>query len=106
MMYDIQNAPMNSNTSSHMESLWMQKQSPSQKFPLIQSSSKNLVKLYMNDVGLLTYLLYQKNINAILDDAPGVNLGAVYETVVAQELKAHNHELDYYDRKKLGKSTI
>lgn len=72
------------------------------KFPLIQSSSKNLIKLYMNDVGLLTGILYKKNINAILDDAAGVNLGAVYETVVAQELKAHDHELYYYDRKKVG----
>ncbi len=72
------------------------------KFPLIQSSSKNLIKLYMNDVGLLTNILYKNNINAILDDKSGVNLGAVYETVVAQELKAHDHELYYYDRKKLG----
>ena len=29
------------------------------KFPLIQSSSKNLIKLYMNDIGLLTNLLYK-----------------------------------------------
>lgn len=72
------------------------------KFPLIQSSSKNLIKLYMNDVGLLTNILYKNNINAILDDKTGVNLGAVYETVVAQELKAHDHDLYYYDRKKIG----
>ena len=72
------------------------------KFPLVQSSSKNLIKLYMNDVGLLTSLLYKNNINAILNDETGVNLGAVYETVVAEELKAHNHELYYYDRKKVG----
>ena len=72
------------------------------KFPLIQSSSKNLIKLYMNDVGLLTYLLYKNNINAILNDESGVNLGAIYETIVAEELKAHDHELYYYDRKKVG----
>ena len=72
------------------------------KFPLIQSSSKNLIKLYMNDVGLLTNNLYKNNINAILDDKTGVNLGAVYETVVAEELKAHDHDLYYYDRKKVG----
>ena len=72
------------------------------KFPLIQSSSKNLIKLYMNDVGLLTYLLYKNNINAILNDKSGVNLGAIYETIVAEELKAHDHELYYYDRKKVG----
>ena len=72
------------------------------KFPLVQSSSKNLIKLYMNDVGLLTSVLYKNNINAILDNETGVNLGAVYETVVAEELKSHNHELYYYDRKKVG----
>ena len=72
------------------------------RFPLIQSSSKKLIKLYMNDVGLLTSILYKNNINAILDDKSGINLGAVYETVAAQELKAHNHELYYYDRKKVG----
>lgn len=71
------------------------------KFPLIQSSSKNLIKLYMNDVGIFTNVLYQTNINAVLEDK-GVNLGAVYETVVAQELICHNHKLYYYDRKKIG----
>lgn len=71
------------------------------KFPLIHSSSKNLIKLYMNDVGIFTNVLYQTNINAVLEDK-GVNLGAVYETVVAQELICHNHKLYYYDRKKIG----
>lgn len=72
------------------------------KFPLLQSSSKKLVKLYLNDVGLLSYFLYRNNINAVLEDKRGVNLGAVYETVVAQELKAHGHDLFYYDRKNVG----
>ncbi|MDD5933774.1 MAG: DUF4143 domain-containing protein, partial [bacterium] len=72
------------------------------KFPLLQSSCKNLLKLYMNDVGLLTNCLYKNNINAILNNQTGVNLGAVYETVVAQELKCHGHSLYYYDRKKVG----
>ena len=56
----------------------------------------------MNDVGLLTNCLYKNNINAILNNQTGVNLGAVYETVVAQELKCHGHSLYYYDRKKVG----
>lgn len=72
------------------------------KFPLVQSSSKNLIKLYMNDVGLLSHLLYKNNINAILSDKKGINLGAVYETVAAQELKSHGHNLFYYDRRKVG----
>lgn len=72
------------------------------KFPLVQSSSKNLIKLYMNDVGLLSHLLYKNNINAILYDKKGINLGAVYETAAAQELKCHGHNLYYYDRRKVG----
>lgn len=72
------------------------------KFPLRESEEKNLLKLYMNDVGLLTYLLYSTNINAVLQDQRGVNLGSVYETVVAQELKAHGFSMNYYDNKQKG----
>lgn len=56
---------------------------------MIESAGKNLLKLYLNDVGILTGILYGNNIRAILDDQPSVNLGSVYETVVANELKAH-----------------
>ncbi len=54
----------------------------------------------MNDVGLLTNLLYKTN--AILIDERSVNLGSVYESVVATELKAHGHRLFYYDNKARG----
>lgn len=72
------------------------------KFPLLESGSKNLVKLYMNDVGLLTYQLYGTNINSILNNECSINLGSVYETVVAQELSAHGFTLYYYDNKQRG----
>ena len=72
------------------------------KYPLAESSSKNLLKLYLNDVGLLTYLLYGLNINAVLQDERSINLGTVYESVVAQELRAHGFKLYYYDNKKNG----
>ena len=71
-------------------------------YPLVQNCGKNLLKLYLNDVGILTNALYGSNILPILRDTASVNLGAVYETVVAQELRAHGHELFYYDNKKLG----
>ncbi|MDY3978958.1 MAG: AAA family ATPase [Tidjanibacter sp.] len=71
-------------------------------FPLIESSGKNLLKLYLNDVGLLTSILYRNNIRAVMDDQTGVNLGSVYECVVASELRAHGHRLFYYDNKKKG----
>ena len=72
------------------------------RFPLTESESKNLLKLYMNDVGLLTNLLYGLNINAVLQDDRSINLGSVYETVVAQELHAHGFTLHYYDNKQKG----
>lgn len=72
------------------------------KFPLLESENKNLLKLYMNDVGLLTHLLYGTNIHSILKDENSVNLGSVYETVVAQELHAHGYSLHYYDNKQKG----
>lgn len=72
------------------------------RFPLSESLQKNLLKLYLNDVGLLTGLLYQNNLRPILDDVRSINLGAVYESVVAQELRAHGHKLFYFDNRKLG----
>lgn len=71
-------------------------------FPLIESSGKNLLKLYLNDVGILTGILYGSNIRAVLNDEKSINLGSVYETVVASELLAHGHKLFYYDNRSKG----
>jgi hypothetical protein len=71
-------------------------------FPLTQAVGKNLLKLYLNDVGLLTEVLYGSNIRAVMDDETGINLGAVYESVVAQELAAHGCKLYYYDNRTKG----
>lgn len=71
-------------------------------FPLVSSAKKNLLKLYLNDVGLLTYVLFRNNVAAIKDDQLSINLGSVYETVVATELMAHGHTLFYYDNKQKG----
>ena len=72
------------------------------KFPLTESEHKNLLKLYLNDVGILSYLLYHNNVKAILDNIESINLGAVYECAVAMELKAHGNKLFYYDNRKNG----
>lgn len=72
------------------------------KYPLAESAHKNLMKLYLNDVGLLTMLLYKNSIRPVISDEDSVNLGSVYECVVAQELKAHGHKLFYYDNKQRG----
>lgn len=71
-------------------------------FPLIESSGKNLLKLYLNDVGILTSILYKNNANAIFNNERSINLGTVYESVVASELIAHGHKLYYYDNRNNG----
>ena len=71
-------------------------------FPLVESTGKNLLKLYLNDVGILTGILYGNNIRAVLDDEASINLGSVYESVVASELIAHGYELFYYDNRHKG----
>lgn len=72
------------------------------KFPLSETEGKNLLKLYLNDVGILSGILYGNNIRAVLDDVRSINLGSVYETVVASELIAHGYKLFYYDNRSKG----
>lgn len=72
------------------------------RFPLSESEGKNLLKLYLNDVGILSGVLYGNNIRAVLDDVSSINLGSVYESVVASELIAHGHKLFYYDNRSKG----
>lgn len=71
-------------------------------YPLVEHSGKNLLKLYLNDVGILSGIFYRNNIKAVMSDIKSINLGSVYETVVAQELRAHGYDLYYYDNKKNG----
>lgn len=72
------------------------------KFPLPESEVKNLLKLYLNDVGLLSNILYGTNAMAVLNDNKSVNLGSLYECAVAQELAACGNRLFYYDNKNMG----
>lgn len=72
------------------------------RYPLTESAKKNLLKLYINDVGLLTARLFNNNVQPVLDNHRSINLGSVYESVVAQELKAHSHSLFYYDNRQKG----
>ncbi|MBE6891350.1 MAG: ATP-binding protein [Ruminococcaceae bacterium] len=71
-------------------------------YPLCQTQDKNLLKLYMNDVGLLSNLLFRFNTKPILETIRSINLGALYETVVASQLKALGHNLFYYDNRNNG----
>lgn len=71
-------------------------------YPLVENSGKNLLKLYLNDVGILSGIFYRNNIKAVMSDIKSINLGSVYETAAAQELRAHGYDLYYYDNKKNG----
>lgn len=72
------------------------------RFPLIETESKNLLKLYLNDPGLLTLMLYGINPRPILDSECGINLGSVYECAVACQLAANGNSLFYYDNRNYG----
>lgn len=70
--------------------------------PLKLSQSTNLFKLFLSDVGLLASM-YMNDIQIkILNREKDINFGAVYENVVAQELKAHGFDLYFFNSKKQG----
>ena len=71
-------------------------------FPLLASKERTLFKLFLCDVGLLTFKLFDDNIINILNNKTDTNFGAIYEAFVAQELKAKNYQLFYYNNKKNG----
>ena len=71
-------------------------------YPLAESETKSLLKLYMNDPGILSSIFYGDNIKAILNDEKSINLGAIYETAVACQLRANGYDLFYYDNKSKG----
>jgi len=70
--------------------------------PLLLTSSKNLFKLFMPDVGLLASMCLDEIQLRILNREKDINFGSMYENVVAQELKAHGFALYYYNSKKHG----
>ena len=72
--------------------------------PLLLSQKKSLLKLYFNDVGLLSALFYDRDIRSVLDDKRSVQLGALYENAVAVELASHGRSLYYYDDRYKGEA--
>lgn len=72
------------------------------KIPLLLSRSRNLFKLFQNDVGLLA-CQYASGVQLkILSGDEAINYGSIYENVVAQELLYQGYELYYFNNKKLG----
>lgn len=71
-------------------------------YPLLASKERTLFKLFLCDVGLLCSKLYGETVIKILNGETNVNFGAIYESVVAQELTAHDFPLFYHNNKKRG----
>lgn len=72
------------------------------KQPLLLARSRNLLKLFLCDVGLLA-AMYAEGIQLrVLRGDVEINHGAIYENAVAQELVAHGMETYYYNNKKRG----
>lgn len=72
------------------------------EIPLLLNEKNSLFKLFLSDVGLLTSIYGRSSKLAVLMNDEGVNKGAVYEDVVAQELNSHGYPLYYYNSKKYG----
>lgn len=72
------------------------------RIPLLLSRSRNLFKLFQNDIGLLA-AQYAEGIQLrIIKGDKDINFGSIYENAVAQELVAHGLEPYYYNNKKRG----
>ena len=70
--------------------------------PLLLNEKSSLFKLFLSDVGMLTSMYGKSTKMQILANDQDINNGALYENVVAQELKAHGFKLYYYNSKKYG----
>ena len=71
------------------------------QFPLLLNKQRNLMKLFQNDVGLLTSQYADGSALSILSGNVNINYGAIYENFVAQELLSHGFgQLYYFNSKK------
>ncbi|MDE5998232.1 MAG: AAA family ATPase [Muribaculaceae bacterium] len=70
--------------------------------PLKLSETRNLFKLFSNDVGLLAAQYADGIQMKILIADSSVNIGAVYENAVAEELLTHGITPYYYNNKRRG----
>ena len=70
--------------------------------PLLLNEKSSLFKLFLSDVGMLTSLYGRATKMKLLSNDQNINYGAIYENVVAQELKAHGFKLYYFNSKKTG----
>lgn len=72
------------------------------KLPLLISENRNLFKLFLSDVGLLTSRYSNQVKMAILNKDRSINNGALFENAAAQELFSKGVRLYYYNSKSQG----
>lgn len=72
------------------------------KMPLLLARSRNLFKLFQNDIGLLASQYAEGIQMRIIKGDKDINFGSIYENAVAQELVAHGIAPYYYNNKKRG----
>lgn len=70
--------------------------------PLLLNEKSSLFKLFLSDVGLLSYMLGEETRRAMILRNEDVNYGAIFENAVAMELFSHGFEVYYYNSKKNG----
>ncbi len=72
------------------------------RIPLKLNELRNLFKLFLNDVGLLASQYASGFAFKILSGETTINFGSVFENFIAQELKAKEYPLFYFNSKKQG----
>lgn len=72
------------------------------KMPLLLARSRNLLKLFQSDIGLLACQYAEGIQMRIIKGDKDINFGSIYENAVVQELVAHGITPYYYNNKKRG----
>lgn len=72
------------------------------KMPLLLARSRNLFKLFQNDIGLLASQYAEGIQMRVIKGDKDINFGSIYENAVAQELVAHGIAPYYYNNKRRG----
>ncbi len=72
-------------------------------YPLRLNEDRKTVKLFSNDIGLLSCQLFDReNAVKVMQGDCTINFGAPFENVVAEELASKGYPLYYYNHKKCG----
>lgn len=72
------------------------------RYPLMLAMNSTKFKLFMADVGLLTYECGLDVVRSLMVDRADINNGAIYENAVAQDLAAHGHRLFFFKNRNIG----